>query len=204
VPEPYPAVDVRGLTRRFGGHDGIDLSVAVGECLGLLGPNGAGKTTIRLLVTPLPARDGEVRSFGLDVRRRPIAVRRLLGYVPQQLSVEAALTGREDVAWPARLFDIPRRERAGRVDEALAMMALTDVADRLAATCSGGHGAQGNRRRPWSTGLPCWCWTSPPWVGPGRSATGGSGRMTVLRSVHEGLGRDAAGPCGRNGSVGCR
>jgi ABC-2 type transport system ATP-binding protein len=67
-----------------------------------------------------------------------MSVRRLVGYVPQQLSVEAALTGRENVAWFARLFDIPRRERAERVDEALAMMDLTEAADRMAGSYSGG------------------------------------------------------------------
>jgi ABC-2 type transport system ATP-binding protein len=65
-------------------------------------------------------------------------VRRLIGYVPQQLSIEGALTGRENVAWFARLFDVPRSERAARVDEVLAMLDLTEAADRLAATFSGG------------------------------------------------------------------
>jgi ABC-2 type transport system ATP-binding protein len=137
-----PAIDIRGLTQRFGEHvavDSLDLSVAPGECFGLLGPNGAGKTTtIRLLVTLLPVAEGAVSVFGLDVRRRAMAVRRLLGYVPQQLSIEGALTGRENVMWFARLFDIPRRERAARVDEALAMMDLTDAAGRMASTYSGG------------------------------------------------------------------
>jgi ABC-2 type transport system ATP-binding protein len=137
-----PAVEARGLTQRFGEHvavNSIDLTVAAGEVFGLLGPNGAGKTTtIRLLVTLLPVKIGEVSIFGLDIRRRAMAVRRLLGYVPQQLSVEGALTGRENVAWFARLFDVPRRERAARVGEALAMMELTDAADRLASTYSGG------------------------------------------------------------------
>ena len=76
--------------------------------------------------------------FGLDVRRQAMAVRRVLGYVPQQLSIEAALTGRENVAWFARLFDVPRRERAGRVAEVLELVDLTEAADRLAATYSGG------------------------------------------------------------------
>src|SRR3954447_22556724 len=99
----------------------------------------AGKTTtIRLLVTLLPVESGRVRIFGLDVRTRAMAVRWMLGYVPQQLSVEGALTGRENVAWFARLFDVPRKERAARVDEALALMDLTESADRLAATYSGG------------------------------------------------------------------
>jgi ABC-2 type transport system ATP-binding protein len=78
VPDPYPR-SIRRLTQRFVGHvavDGIDLSVAVGECFGLLGPNGPGKTTtIRVLVTLLPVQDGEVRVFGLDVRRRPTGSR---------------------------------------------------------------------------------------------------------------------------------
>jgi ABC-2 type transport system ATP-binding protein len=67
-----------------------------------------------------------------------MAVRRLLGYVPQQLSIEGALTGRENVMWFARLFDVPRKERNQRVDAALEAMALADAADRLANTYSGG------------------------------------------------------------------
>ncbi|MGZ4621860.1 MAG: ABC transporter ATP-binding protein [Blastococcus sp.] len=139
---PAPAIEIRGLAQRFGEHvavDSVDLTVARGECFGLLGPNGAGKTTtIRLLVTLLPVQTGQVSVFGLDVRRKAMAVRRLLGYVPQQLSIEAALTGRENVMWFARLFDIPRRERAARVDEALAMMDLTEAAGRMAGSYSGG------------------------------------------------------------------
>ena len=136
------AIEIRGLTQRFGEHvavDSVDLTVGAGEVFGLLGPNGAGKTTtIRLLVTLLPVATGSVEVFGLDVRREAMAVRRRLGYVPQQLSVEGALTGRENVSWFARLFDVPRRDRRERVDEVLAMMNLTDAADRLASTYSGG------------------------------------------------------------------
>ncbi|HTC70288.1 MAG TPA: ATP-binding cassette domain-containing protein [Acidothermaceae bacterium] len=136
------AVTLQGVSHRFGEHlavSDLDLIVEAGECFGLLGPNGAGKTTtIRLLNTLLPLQDGDVRVFGLDVRREAMAVRRLLGYVPQQLSVEGALTGRENVSWFARLFDVPRKERAARVAEALALVDLSDAADRLAGTYSGG------------------------------------------------------------------
>ena len=136
------AVTLQGVSYRFGDHlavNDLDLSVEAGECFGLLGPNGAGKTTtIRLLNTLLPLQDGEVRVFGLDVRHEAMAVRRLLGYVPQQLSIEGALTGRENVSWFARLFDVPRRERAARVAEALELVDLSDAADRMAGTYSGG------------------------------------------------------------------
>ena len=137
-----PAVECRGVRYRFGDHlalDGVDLTVLQGEVFGLLGPNGAGKTTtIRLLNTLLPLRDGVIEVFGYDVRRSAMSVRRLLGYVPQQLSIEAALTGRENVTWFARLFDVPRGERKLRVSEALEVMGLGDAADRLAGTYSGG------------------------------------------------------------------
>jgi ABC-2 type transport system ATP-binding protein len=136
------ALHITGLSHRFGDHlaiDNLDLTVPRGECFGLLGPNGAGKTTtLRVLNTLYPPQVGTVRLFGLDVRAQAMAVRRLLGYVPQQLSIEGGLTGRENVGWFARLFDVPRRERAERVAEVLAIVDLTDAADRLASTYSGG------------------------------------------------------------------
>jgi ABC-2 type transport system ATP-binding protein len=97
--------------------DDVDLDVSTGEIFGLLGPNGAGKTTaIRVLITLLPPDGGEVAVFGRDVTTEPFAVRRLIGYVPQQLSADGSLTGRENVGLFARLFDVPRRQRAARTD----------------------------------------------------------------------------------------
>jgi ABC-2 type transport system ATP-binding protein len=137
-----PAVQVRGLRQAFGDTvavDGVDLAVTSTEVFGLLGPNGAGKTTtIRLITTLLPVRAGTVRVFGLDVRTRKMAVRRLIGYVPQLLSADAALSGRENVALFARLFDVPRAQRRGRTAEVIEAMGLSDVADRPASTYSGG------------------------------------------------------------------
>jgi ABC-2 type transport system ATP-binding protein len=137
-----PAVLCEHLTHRFDDFVAVDdltLTVNQGEAFGLLGPNGAGKTTtIRLLNTLLPVQQGRVEVFGMDVRKHAMDVRYNLGYVPQQLSIEAALTGRQNVEWFARLFDVPRRERTGRVDEAMAAMDLLDVAGRPAGTYSGG------------------------------------------------------------------
>ncbi|WP_411151808.1 ABC transporter ATP-binding protein [Streptomyces sp. A30] len=136
------AVACTGLTYSFGetnAVDALDLSVAQGEVFGLLGPNGAGKTTaIRCITTLLPVPAGMVRIFGRDAAEEAMAVRRLLGYVPQQLSADAGLTGRENIALFARVFDVPRSERAERVAQALAAVDLTEAADRLAGTYSGG------------------------------------------------------------------
>jgi ABC-2 type transport system ATP-binding protein len=137
-----PAVHCEHLTHRFDGFKAVNdltLDIGQGEAFGLLGPNGAGKTTtIRIFNTLLPAQEGSVEVFGIDVRKHPMDVRYNLGYVPQQLSIEASLTGRQNVMWFARLYDVPRRERSERVDEALAAMDLLDVAERLAGTYSGG------------------------------------------------------------------
>ncbi|MFD8725347.1 ABC transporter ATP-binding protein [Streptomyces sp. NPDC059629] len=136
------AVACTGLSYSFGDTkavDGLDLAVGEGEVFGLLGPNGAGKTTaIRCITTLLPVPAGMVRVFGHDTGRDRMAVRRLLGYVPQQLSADSGLTGRENVALFARVFDVPRRERAERVAQALEAVDLADAADRLAGTYSGG------------------------------------------------------------------
>ncbi|MDQ0578998.1 ABC transporter ATP-binding protein [Streptomyces rishiriensis] len=136
------AVACTGLAHAFGDTkavDGLDLTVREGEVFGLLGPNGAGKTTaIRCITTLLPVPSGMVRVFGHDAAGDRMAVRRLLGYVPQQLSADSGLTGRENVSLFARVFDVPRRERAERVDQALGAVGLTEAADRLAGTYSGG------------------------------------------------------------------
>jgi ABC-2 type transport system ATP-binding protein len=144
---PAPASTVRavvcsGLTYRFGPHvavDAVDLEIEPGETFGLLGPNGAGKTTtIRMLTTLLKPAAGLVSVFGADVVARPMLARRMIGYVPQLLSADATLTGRENVELFARLFDVPRKQRAERGSAALAAMGLTDASGRQVRTYSGG------------------------------------------------------------------
>ena len=137
-----PAIDCRHLTHRYGDFTAVDdltLRVEIGETMGLLGPNGAGKTTVvRLLTTLAPIQSGEVSIFGLDARRQTMDIRYNLGYVPQQVSIEPELTGRQNVEWLARLYDVPRSVRKERVTEAMGAMGLLEVADELAKTYSGG------------------------------------------------------------------
>jgi ABC-2 type transport system ATP-binding protein len=136
------AVVVEEISYRFGEHtavDHVDLAIELGETFGLLGPNGAGKTTtIRMLITLLKPMTGRITVFGTDTRAHPMRVRRMIGYVPQLLSADGSLTGRENVELFARLFDVPRADRRQRVDQALAAMGLAEPAPRLVKTYSGG------------------------------------------------------------------
>jgi ABC-2 type transport system ATP-binding protein len=136
------AIECLHLSHRYGDFTAVDdlnLEVRAGETMGLLGPNGAGKTTVvRVLTTLTPVQHGEVRIFGLDASRDTMDIRHNIGYVPQQLSIESALTGRQNVDLFARLYDVPRRQRRERVAEAMNAMQLLDVADNLAGTYSGG------------------------------------------------------------------
>jgi ABC-2 type transport system ATP-binding protein len=137
-----PAIQATELTRRFGritAVDRIDLAIPYGDIFGLLGANGAGKTTlIKMLTTLLPPSSGTARVGGFDIVAAPADVRRRIGYVPQALSADGALTGRENLYLSARLYGLPGGEIAGRVDEALAFMGLTDSAHALVRTYSGG------------------------------------------------------------------
>src|ERR1700754_3126796 len=136
------AIDCRHLFHRYGHVTAVEdfsLEVRTGETMGLLGPNGAGKTTVvRVLTTLTPVQRGQVKIFGLDSRRDTMDIRHNIGYVPQNLSIESALTGKQNVDLFARLYDVPRSERAARVGEAIEAMHLSDVADEPAGTYSGG------------------------------------------------------------------
>ena len=169
-------VRTEGLHYAFGDHaavDDLDLALRPGEVFGLLGPNGAGKTTtIRVITTLLPAPPGTVTVAGLDVARHRRQVRRLLGYVPQQLSADASLTGRENVALFARLFDLPRRDRAAAVDAVLDAMGLSSRPTAPRRRTPAAWSAASNWPRPSSAPRGCWCSTSPPsgstrWPAPG-------------------------------------
>ncbi len=139
---PTPVVQTEELTRAFGellAVDHLSLTIEQGLIFGLLGPNGAGKsTTIKMLTTLLPPTSGRALVAGHDVARDPAAVRRSIGYVPQLVSADGALTGRENLLLSAKLYDVPRAARASRIDDALQLVGLTDAAHTLVKTYSGG------------------------------------------------------------------
>jgi ABC-2 type transport system ATP-binding protein len=130
------------LTRRFGAIvavDAISIEVRAGEMYGLLGSNGAGKTTaIKMLTTLLPPTSGTATVAGFDIRRQASSVRRAIGYVPQMISADGSLTGYENLLIFAKLYDIPRREREGRIRESLELMDLGDAGGRMVREYSGG------------------------------------------------------------------
>jgi len=119
---------------------GIDLRVARGEIFGFLGPNGAGKTTtLRMLTTLLPPDGGRALVAGADVARRPQDVRRRIGYVGQRGGADTAATGRENLVLQARLYGLRRADASARAAELIDLLELSEFADRLALTYSGGQ-----------------------------------------------------------------
>ncbi len=136
------ALVVEDLVVRYGEVEavrGASFSVKRGEVFGLLGPNGAGKTSVlRVLTTLLRPHRGRAWVLGHEVGDEPGAVRRLIGYVPQALSADGSLTGRENAMLFARLHNLPRAARRARVDEVLDEMGLGPAGGRLARTYSGG------------------------------------------------------------------
>ena len=136
------AIEVEGLRKRFKevrALDGIDLRARTGSVLGLLGPNGAGKTTaVRILTTLLPPDEGTARVAGLDVVKDAAAVRSHIGLSGQYAAVDENLTGFENLDMVGRLYHLGRGPSRERARELLERFSLTDAADRMAKTYSGG------------------------------------------------------------------
>ncbi len=135
-------IQARNLQKRFGAIEavrGIDLDVHRGEIFGFLGPNGAGKsTTINMLCTLLKPTGGTASLAGFDVAREPNQVRARLGLVFQDPSLDIQLTARENLEFHAFLYQVPSGERDARIAEVLEMVQLSDRADSLVMTFSGG------------------------------------------------------------------
>ncbi len=137
-----PAVEAIDLVKRFGDTlavDGVSFSVPTGSVLGLLGPNVAGKTTtVRMLTTMSQPTSGTARVAGHDVRAEPEAVRRNMGLTGQAATVDELLTGRENLRLIGRFAGLSDKAVRGVADSLLERFSLTDAADRVAKTYSGG------------------------------------------------------------------
>jgi ABC-2 type transport system ATP-binding protein len=136
------SVVVEDLVVRYGTLEavsGASFAVEDGEVFGLLGPNGAGKTSVlRVLVTLLRPHSGQACICGHDVSRNARKVRMAIGYVPQAISADGSLTGRENAALFTKLYGVDRRQRRARIDETLALMGLSESRDTVVQEYSGG------------------------------------------------------------------
>jgi ABC-2 type transport system ATP-binding protein len=135
-------IEAEGLTKRYGATQalaGIDLAVPAGSILGMLGPNGAGKTTaVRVLTTLALPDSGWAKVAGLDVVTRAGEVRRRIGVAAQDATLDEALTGRQNLVMVGELQGLRRPAAKARAVELLDRFDLTDAADRMVRTYSGG------------------------------------------------------------------
>jgi ABC-2 type transport system ATP-binding protein len=135
-------IEARDLTKRYNGTavvNGISFSVARGEIFGLLGPNGAGKTTTILMLLGLSdISRGQARVLGYDPTREPLAVKRRVGYLPDQVGFYDNLTAAENLRYAARLMGIERGEREDKITASLRHVGLADVTDKRVGTFSRG------------------------------------------------------------------
>jgi ABC-2 type transport system ATP-binding protein len=131
-----------GLSKTYGSLralDGLDLDVPSGTLFALLGPNGAGKsTTIAILTTLLAPTAGQAWVAGFDVTRSPRDVRRAIGVVFQEVSLDDRLTARENLDLHAAVYGIPSVQRASRIAAAIGSVGLEPAAGRRVRTFSGG------------------------------------------------------------------
>jgi ABC-2 type transport system ATP-binding protein len=136
------AIVVQDLRKRYGdvqALDGVSFAVRQGEVFGLLGPNGAGKsTTVRSLVTLTTPDSGSASVAGHDVLREQNAVRRVIGYVPQDSGVDELGTGRENLMLQGRVQGMGGKDLRSRTETLLELVGITDAADRIVKTYSGG------------------------------------------------------------------
>ena len=135
-------ITLNGLTRKFGdliAVDTVTLEVQSGEIFGLLGPNGAGKTTIiNMLTTLLSPTSGQAAIDGHDIESDPEGVRRSIGIIFQDPSLDVGLTGRENLDFHAMMYGIDAAERRKRIADVLEVVGLSEKADVLVENYSGG------------------------------------------------------------------
>jgi ABC-2 type transport system ATP-binding protein len=134
---PLPAIEVAGLSKRYGppktgllAVDHVDFEVRRGEIFGFLGPNGAGKTTtVRMLTGLTRPTAGQAAVLGLDLSRDLPHIKKRIGVVPEASNLYNELTAFGNLVFSMQLYGVPRRERARRADQLLERFRLTDKRD---------------------------------------------------------------------------
>jgi ABC-2 type transport system ATP-binding protein len=167
-------VEVRDLRKRYGEIEavrGVSFTIREGETFGFLGPNGAGKTTtISILCTLIKPTDGSAEVGGFDVVAHPSEVRRRIGLVFQDPTLDDYLSAEENLRFHAELYGMPRAQTGPRIRQVLEMVELWAAgaasSGRSRAACDGGSRSRGASCIPRA----CSSWTSRPWVSIRRRA----------------------------------
>ncbi|MFT4022740.1 MAG: ABC transporter ATP-binding protein [Flavihumibacter sp.] len=137
-----PVIRLEGLCKSYGGHrvlNDINLTVYPGEVIGYIGPNGAGKsTTVKILCGLLSDFEGTVTVKGHDLRTDTLAVKKIIGYVPEQAELYDSLTAYEFLDLVAGLFELPPALAGGRISSMLQALGLAAVAHQRIDTYSKG------------------------------------------------------------------
>jgi ABC-2 type transport system ATP-binding protein len=137
-----PILEVKNLVKKYGDFTavkGVSFDIQQGEIFSLLGPNGAGKTTtISMLSTLYDPTDGDAIIGGHSVRKEPMAVRQIIGIVPQDLALYEDLTARENLEFWGQMYNLGGKSLAARIEEVLAQIGLTERAKDRVRTFSGG------------------------------------------------------------------
>ena len=136
-------IEVENLTKRYGRNtavNGISFSVNKGEILGFLGPNGAGKTTtMRVLTCYLSPTEGTARVAGFDVFEQPLEVKRRVGYIPETPPLYPDMDVTTYLDFVARIKGVPKKQRAGRINDAIEKTRVGDVRTKLIGRLSKGY-----------------------------------------------------------------
>ncbi len=136
------AINIQNLIKNYGANtalDNISFSVNPGSCFGLLGPNGAGKsTTMKILTGIIEYDSGQVNVLGLDSRALKDEIRKQVGYVPQEITLYEKLTAYQNLIFFGEIYGVSRKELKERIPEVLEQVGLTEHANSVIKTFSGG------------------------------------------------------------------
>lgn len=135
-------LEVNRLVKRYGDKialENVTFSVKSGSCFGLLGPNGAGKsTTMKIITSIIEANEGTASVFGKDIRKEADAIRRQVGYVPQDITLYEKLSARDNLTFFGEMYGVRGKELKTRIDEVLKQVGLSERGDDAISTFSGG------------------------------------------------------------------